>query len=183
MHISKVENLIMMDIDHKVTDLLSHKPSDKKYLEFHDMEILCDYAENIWATKCGEVPAQIKAVSCMAKAALAPDLARKVALCKDALTIGGGIAGIAVIIGAICTVLGVGAGVIGTIVAFFVGISWTGPLAAAVLGVTAVALAGYLKFSDIPEQIMSERALSALKEGTRKALPEVWKSFAVRWKD
>lgn len=183
MDITKAENLIMLDIDNKVTALLAQKPDDKKFLEFHDMELLCDFAENIWATQCGCVPQQIKGVSAVAKAVLDPDWTRKVSLCKDALALLGGVGGVAAIIGAIGTALGLGAGVIATITAFFVGISWTGPLAVAALGAVAVALAGYLAFNDIPAQMMSERALRALKDGTKESLPEVWKEYGSKWKD
>lgn len=183
MDISKVENLIMMDIDNKVCELLSKKPEGKKFIEWQEMDHLCNFAENIWVSKCGAVPRQIQAVSLIARAALEPDRTRKIQLCKDALVIGGGVSGIAAIIGAICTALGVGVGVWGTIVAFFAGISWTGPLAVAALGVVAVALAGYLMFNNIPAQKMSDRALAALKDGTKKALPEVWPDFESKWKD
>lgn len=181
MNAQEANALIMMDIDNKVNELFAMKPDDKKFLEYHDMEQLCNRLELIWINKCGVVPNQIQTVNNIAKAVLAPDMALKIQLCKDALVIGGGIGGIATIIGAVCTALGIGSGLWGTITAFFVGISWTGPLAVAALGAVAVALAGYLMFNNIPAQIMSNMALKALKEGTTAAIHVVWSEYEGRW--
>lgn len=178
MNAQEASALIMMDINNKVNELLSMKPEDKKYIEYHDMVQLCDRLELIWINKCGIVPEQIQTVNCRAKAVLTPDLALKIQLCKDALVIGGGIAAI---IGAICATLGIGRSFWDAISDFFKGTSWTGPLAVAALGAVAVALAGYLMFNNIPAQIMSNMALKALKEGTTSAIDAIWPEYEGKW--
>ena len=68
-----------------------------------------------------------------------------------------------------------------TIATAITGISLTGPLAIIGIGALASMIAGYLMFSNIPEETLSRKAVEVLKQGMRDALPHVWQTYESKW--
>ncbi|MGN0829534.1 MAG: hypothetical protein ACI4PZ_07445 [Akkermansia sp.] len=183
MTLEKLENILSRTMSTKRSELLSLKKPGKQYLDAADMDVLCDCMECIWLKHCDTVPPQIKGASNLAKAILAPDVAMKIRLIKDAICVLAGTGGIAVIISAVGAALGWGAGVISSIIAIFTGTSLLGPIALVALGAAATIVAGYFMFSDVTDEELSQRAFKALKDSTLKALPAIWKEYGSRWHD
>lgn len=181
MNIHEIQNLTECKVDNWICETLKNKPSDRQYLELHDLQRLGSHIEWMWIRHCGEVPAGIKSAILMSQAVLANDFGTKVTLIKHMLSGAGLIAGLGIILSGVGTILGWGAGVIATIATAITGISLTGPLAIIGIGALASMIAGYLMFSNIPEETLSRKAVEVLKQGMRDALPHVWQTYESKW--
>ena len=168
----------------KAKEIMSAKPQGKQYMELQDMEQLTAHLEGIWASKCGEVPVEITAISNMACAALDPDETRRQERIKKALAGVSGVGGIATILAAVATALGWGASVWVIIIATLGGASLAGPIALGVVGSLAVVLAGYLMFSSDSREEASEKALKIFREGINDVITDsLWNKYKDRWQD
>ncbi len=181
MNIHEIQNLTECTVDNWICETLKNKPGDRQYLELHDLQRLGSHIEWMWIRHCGEAPAGIKSAILMSQAVLANDFGTKVTLIKHMLSGAGLIAGLGIILSGVGTILGWGAGVIATIATAITGISLTGPLAIIGIGALASMIAGYLMFSNIPEETLSRKAVEVLKQGMRDALPHVWQTYESKW--
>ena len=179
-----VQALMKQYISVKAKEIMSAKPQGKQYMELQDMEQLTAYLEGMWASKCGEVPVEITAISNMACAALEPDKARTQERIKKALAAVSGVGGVTAIISAVATALGWGVSVWAAITAAVAGVSLAGPIGLAVVGSLAVCLAGYLMFSSDSKEEASEKALKIFREGIVDVITDsLWDKYKDRWQD
>lgn len=167
---------------------MAAKPKGKQYMEIHDMEQLSASIEGIWASKCGEVPEEITAVSGMACAALEPDEARKRERIKKALAGVSGVGGGATIVGSVGTGVGWGAASWWSWWGIKLGLTAAVPVAAPIalgaLGALAVGYAGYLWFSSDSKVAASDKALKIFREGINDAITDsLWDKYKDRWQD
>lgn len=183
MNINEIQNNMAVFIDTQIQGILQHKPENRQFLEYHDLQRLSTAVEGIWIKHCGETPAEIKSALIMSQAVMAGDLATKITLIKHLLSGAGLITGLGIILGGVGTILGWGAGIITTIITAINGVALAGPLALIALGAAASLIAGYMMFSNMPEEELSRKAVQILKQGVNDALPHVWKSYAAKWKN
>lgn len=160
-------------IDVKFAEIMSGKPDGERFLTYVDGQILTGAVRNVFKNALGVTPSQVEASCNLSEAILAPSSEERERLVKAAVGVGGGAAGIGMIIAGIGGALGWGAGVITAIGAFFTGTSLVGPIGWAVAGVTVAAVAAYFattsnKHSD------TERFLKVLRSSTGRATAAVW---------
>jgi hypothetical protein len=160
-------------IDAKFCEIIHGKPATDRYLTYFDGQTLCASVRNIFKNALGTPPAQILAACSLSEAILAPTANEKQKLIKTAVAAGGGAAGIGMILAAVGTALGWGAGVLAGVSAFFVGSSMVGPIGWAVAGVTIAGVAAY--FATTSNNITdTDRFIKCLKSATASAVNAIW---------
>ena len=181
MNTYEIQNQMTRFLDEQICDTLKHKPQNRQFLEYHDLERLGTNIEGLWIKHCGEVPTAIKSAILMSQAVLANNFGTKVTIIKHMLSSAGLVTGLGLILSGVGTILGWGAGIITTISTAITGLSLTGPLAIVALGAVASLIAGYLIFSNIPEEVLSRKAIQVLRQGINDALPQVWQTYESKW--
>lgn len=160
-------------IDVKFAEVMSGKTDSNKFLTYVDSQILTATVRNVFKNALGVVPPQVEAACKMSEAILAPSALEREQLIKSAVGIGGGAAGIGMIIAGIGGALGWGAGVIASVSAFFVGTSMAGPVGWAIAGITLAGTAAY--FATTSNQTKdTERFMNVLKSSTGRAVEAIW---------
>ena len=134
---------------------------------------LLNLARNIFFERLSHVPVEVEKSCLFTEALIAPNLAKKVKLLRTAVGIGGSVTGTIMILGAIATALGWGAGVWAAIVAFFVGGPVAGPLILAGAGMAVIGIAVYFALTG-DEAEKSEKFLRVLKANFGAAVDEIW---------
>lgn len=163
-------------IDVKFAEIMSCKADTDKFLTFVDSQILTASVRNVFKNALDVVPPQIEAACKLSEAILAPSAQEREQLIKSAAGIGGGAAGIGMIIAGIGGALGWGAGIIASVSAFFVGTSLAGPAGWAIAGVTLAGIAAY--FATTSNQTKdTERFLNVLKSSTGRAIEAIWPEY------
>ena len=180
---SQIQTRMDMYITQHSKELIAKKPKGKQFLEASDIDELGVMIRSFWSQHCDELPAEFDSVISFACAAVERDKMKKLEYIRKALSTALAAGGIAAIISAVGLALGWGASLISSIVAFFAGISITGPIALAVIGGVATIIAGYMAFSTDEEEGASEKALKILREGIHDILPDVWSKYGKQWKD
>ena len=173
MNIDEIKNMANLTIDQMVNGILQHKPVDKQYLNAQDIDYLGHQIEGFCVCNYGTVPRQVQSAILMGKAVIANDFGTKVSLAKQVIGIAGSAAGLYAILTGVATILGWGSGVVTSVVAFFCGVSMSGPLGIIAIGSAAMALAGYLMFTNIPEEVLSRKAVETIRESIINSLPEM----------
>lgn len=160
----------------KKFQILEKKPVDAQYLNYGDYSDICTTIKQSWCEMMDEpdAPKPIQSVCYMTLAIVAPDMKDKKRLISQAKAAASGIAGISAIIGAIGMALGWGAGIIGTVTAFFCGAPVAGPLGLLAAGALLAAIAAYFAIESKNEAKMSEKAEKVLRDGLSKALEGLW---------
>ena len=181
MNTHEIQNQMELFLDAQISETLKNKPQNRQFLEFHDLQRLGTNIEGMWIEHCGETPAEIKSAILMSQAVLANDFGTKVTIIKHMLSSAGLVTGLGLILSGVGTILGWGAGIITTISTAITGLSLTGPLAIVALGAVASLIAGYLIFSNIPEEVLSRKAIQVLRQGINDALPQVWQTYESKW--
>ena len=125
----------------------------------------------------GKIPPQFKAACDLSLAIVAPSQIEKVKYIKSAVGVAGGVAGIGMVISALGTALGWGAGVLASIKAFFVGVSLAGPIAMATLGLAITGIATYFAFSKSDNVTLAQKFREALVKQTEKAVEVTWNKY------
>lgn len=163
-------------IDVKFAEIMSCKADTDKFLTFVDSQILTASVRNVFKNALDVVPPQIEAACKLSEAILAPSAQEREQLIKSAVGIGGGAAGIGMIIAGIGGALGWGAGIIASVSAFFVGTSLAGPAGWAIAGVTLAGIAAY--FATTSNQTKdTDRFLNVLKSSTGRAIEAIWPEY------
>lgn len=163
-------------IDVKFAGIMSGKTDAHKFLTYVDSQILTATVRNVFKNAIETTPPQIEAACKMSEAILAPSAIEREQLIKSAVGIGGGAAGIGMIIAGVGSALGWGAGVIASISAFFVGTSVAGPAGWAIAGVTLAGIAAYFATTS-NEARDTERFMNVLKSSTDSATEAVWPEY------
>lgn len=169
---------LVSTINAKFAEIMAAKPADAKFLNYVDALAISQSVRNVFInTNINPVPNSIEATLNMCEAVMSPTLAEKKKKIKKTVELLSGVGGIAMIIGGIGTALGWGASVVATITAFLAGTSMAGPIGWVAAGVSLAVIAGYFAFSGSDPLKNTEKYMNALREGLKKAMPEVWKEF------
>lgn len=160
-------------IDVKFAEIMNGKTVENKFLNYVDSQILTATVRNVFKNALDVVPPQVEAACKMSEAILAPSALEREQLIKSAVGIGGGAAGIGMIIAGIGGALGWGAGVIASVSAFFVGTSLAGPAGWAIAGITLAGIAAYFATTS-NETKDTERFMNVLKSSTERAVEAIW---------
>ena len=181
MNTHEIQNQMELFLDAQISETLKNKPQNRQFLEYHDLERLGTNIEGLWIKHCGEVPTAIKSAILMSQAVLANDFGTKVTIIKHILSSAGLVAGLGLMLSGVGTILGWGSGIIGSITTAIAGLSLVRPLAIVGVGAVASMIAGYLIFSNIPEEVLSRKAVQVLRQGINDALPQVWQTYESKW--
>lgn len=169
---------LVSTINAKFAEIMAAKPADAKFLNYLDALAISQSVRNVFMnTKLNYVPNLIEATLNICETVMSPTKAEKIEKIKKAGGLLGGTTGIAMIIAGIATALGWGASVIAAVTAFFVGVSLVPVIGWIAGGVSVAAIAGYFAFSGSDPIKNTESYLNAMREGLKKAMPEVWKEF------
>lgn len=160
-------------IDVKFAEVMSGKTDGEKFLTFIDSQILTASVRNVFKNALDAVPPQIEAACKLSEVILAPSATEREQLIKSAVGIGGGAAGIGMIIAGVGSALGWGAGIIASVSAFFVGTSLAGPAGWAIAGITLAGIAAYFATTS-NHATDTERFLNVLKSSTSRAVDAIW---------
>lgn len=160
----------------KFSELMKNRAEGERAIDFIEAKTLTTTVRNIFINRLGIVPPQVETACLMSEAVVAPDKIAQWELIKAALGIGGGVAGIGIVIAAVGTALGWGAGVITAVTAFFVGISPTGPIAWGIIGLTITGIATYYAFSGSKMEL-TQRFLDTLEKSTQSAVDIIWPEY------
>ncbi len=163
-------------IDAKFAEIMNGKVDPKKFLTYVDSQIMTATVRNVFKNAIETTPPQIEAACKMSEAILAPSALEREQLIKSAVGIGGGAAGIGMIIAGIGGALGWGAGVIASVSAFFVGTSLAGPAGWAIAGITLAGIATYFATTS-NEAKDTERFMNVLKSSTDRAVEAIWPEY------
>lgn len=163
-------------IDLKFSEIINSKADTNKSLTFVDGQILTASVRNVFRNALDVVPPQIEAACKLSEAILAPSALEREQLVKSAVGIGGGAAGIGMIISGIGGALGWGSGIVASVSAFFVGTSLAGPAGWAIAGITLAGIAAY--FATTSNQAKdTERFLDVLKSSIARAVEAIWPEY------
>lgn len=163
-------------IDVRFADIIRSKKEPDVYLTYIDAQILTASVRNIFKNALSVSPPQIEAALMLSEAVLAPSAKEKANLIKAAVGIGGGTAGIGIVIAAVGTALNWGASAWGVFVAAFSHTPVAGPIGWGVAGISLAVLAGYFA-STSNNQTDTERFLRVLKNSTVRAVDAIWEQY------
>jgi hypothetical protein len=167
----------------KFSELMQARPdSTAKGINYIEAQTLTTCVRNIFINRLGIVPPQVETACLMSEAVVAPDKISQMELIKAAIGIGGGAAGIGIVIAAIGTALGWGAGVIASVTAFFVGTAIGGPVLWAVAGVIIAGIASYYAFLGSNAEL-TQRFLNTLEKSTQSAVDVIWPEYGEKLSD
>lgn len=163
-------------IDVRFADIMRLKKEPDVYLTYIDAQILTASVRNIFKSALSASPPQVEASLMLSEAVLAPSAKEKANLIKAAVGVGGGTAGIGIVVAAVGTALGWGASAWGTFTAVFATTHIAGPIGWGVAGLSLAAIAGYFA-STSNNQTDTERFLRVLKDSTARAVDAIWEQF------
>jgi hypothetical protein len=160
-------------IDLKFAEIMRGKTDTHRHLTYADGQVLTGTVRNVFKNALGTTPRQVEAACNLSEAVLAPSAGERRKRLRAAVGFGGGATGIALIIAAVASALGWGAGVISIIIAFIMGTSLTGPIGIAVGGLTLAGVSVYFATTSDFE-VDTERFMKALKGSSARAVDAVW---------
>jgi hypothetical protein len=163
-------------IDVRFADIMRAKKEPDVYLTYIDAQILTASVRNIFKRALSVSPPQIEASLMLSEAVLAPSAKEKANLIKAAVGVGGGTAGIGIVVAAVGTALNWGASAWGIFTAAFTTTHIAGPIGWGVAGLSLAAIAGYFA-STSNNQTDTERFLRVLKGSTARAVDAIWEHF------
>lgn len=163
-------------ISHEFNTIMSQKENGEDF-SFTDGETITNVVSGFFLNKLGLIPKEIKFACDMSLVVLNPSMKGKINLLKSVLGTIGGVTGIGVLIGAIGTALGWGAGVVATIQAYFVSTSLLGPIAWGAGGIALAGIATYFAFHKESNSVIANKFLQVLKKQTEKAIELIWKEY------
>lgn len=172
----KFKTRLSNTIQVKFSELMKNRAEGERAIDFIEAKTLTATVRNIFINRLGIVPPQVETACLMSEAVVAPDKIAQWELIKAALGIGGGVAGIGIVIAAVGTALGWGAGVIASVTTFFVGISTTGPIAWGIIGLAIAGIATYYAFSGSKMEL-TQRFLNTLEKSTQSAVDVIWPEY------
>jgi hypothetical protein len=170
---SQFKSALESTIDMKFAEIMLGKANDEKFLTYVDAQIMTAAVRNVFRNALGFTPPEVDASCSLSEAILAPSSEERQHLIKAAVGVGGGAAGIGMILTGIGAALGWGAGVIASVTAWFFGVSLAGPVGWTVGGVSLAAVAAYFATTS-NKHTDTERFLSALKAANNRAVDAIW---------
>lgn len=172
----KFKSALISTIDLKFAEIMASKKDSEAFLTYIDAQIMTSKVRAIFKNLLPVIPPQVEAACLLSEAVLAPSTKEKENRIKAAVGIAGGTTGIGMIIGAVGSALGWGAGIITTFAAWIAGSSVAGPIAWGVAGLSLAVVAGY--FASTSNQLSdTERFLRVLKSSTDRAVDAIWAKY------
>ena len=162
----------------EISEILSTKPEDQRYLNYLDMRQVCSTIKRYCCDSIGEIPQEVEMACCFAEAVLAPDKKEKKKLIKQAASLASGTGGVTCIVLGIGAALGWGSGVLAAMTVFFAGTSVTIPVIAITRGLALSVIAGYFMFHD-DAPTLSNKAIKALSKGVEQGLSVYWERRSI----
>jgi len=156
--------------------IASKKEAEEAYLTYIDAQILTGRVRAIFNNALNVIPPQIEAACLLSETILAPSTKDKENKIKAASGIAGGSAGIGIVICAVGSALGWGAGVVASVATALIGTSIAGPIGWGVAGLSLTVIAGYFA-STSNHQTDTERFLRVLKDSTSRAIEAIWPKY------
>lgn len=172
----KFQAALLSTIDVKFAELMVSKKETEAYLTYIDAQILTAKIRGIFKNLLTVIPPQVEAACLLSETILSPSIKDKENKIKAAFGIAGGTAGIGIVISAIGSALGWGAGIVTSVVTAFAGSSFTGPIGWGVTGLSIAVIAGYFA-STSNRQTDTERFLRVLKSSTERAVDALWAQY------
>lgn len=172
----KFQSALTSTIDVKFAEIMVSKKESEAYLTYVDAQILAAKVRGIFKNVLSVTPPQVEAACLLSETILAPSTKEKENNIKAAIGIAGGTAGIGIVIGAIGSALGWGAGIIAALGAWFVGTAIAGPIAWGAAGLSLAVIAGYFA-STSNQQTDTERFLRVLKSSIVRAVDAIWPQY------
>ncbi len=163
----------------KFAEALKAKPPGETYLTFFDGEYLSSEVRNFYLNVVKVVPADVERALSISLLFLSPNQQRREQTIRTLLSASGGAAGVGLLIGAVGSALGWGAGLIAAIGTAITGASLLGPIAIGALGALVTVLAVY--FGTTSNQAAdSERFMRAFEASNLAAVDNIWDVFGER---
>lgn len=166
-------NRVLWTVDTEIAKRLDGRPEDERHLGYFDALGLSNVVKGLFLNSTGDLPYEVEVACEIGEAMMAPSEAERRKHLKAAVGIGGGTAGIAMIITGVGAALGWGAGVIATVVAFFAGVPMAGPVAWILAGSAVAAIAVYFAATSDQER-NTERYIKAFKAALTEAVDCCW---------
>ncbi|MBC2596134.1 hypothetical protein H5P28_17840 [Ruficoccus amylovorans] len=176
MNVDEFKALLESTLDAKFAQIMSDKPAKERFLRYVDGITLTTAVRNIFKHKLKVTPPQVEAACKLSEAVLAPSGRERENLIKAAVGVGGGAAGIAMVIGGIGAALGWGAGAVAATTAFFMGSSIAGPVGWISTGIAIAAVAGYFVLTGSPQKD-TERFMRVPKNSVNQAVEAIWPQY------
>lgn len=147
------------------------------YLTYSEFKELTSKVRLKFRKLCGKVPTEIEIACQLSEAIISPSKAETLRLIKGAAFLAGGGGGIALMIAGVGAALGWGAGVVSTVVAFFVGVNMA-PIIGQIVGGAALAgvAAYFFVHQDSPESV-TVKSINALKNQIMKVEDQIWEQM------
>lgn len=160
-------------IDIKFAEIMRGKENSEKHLTYVDGQIMTSSVRNIFKKALGASPSQVEVACHLSEAVLAPSAKERAQLIKSAVGIGGGTAGIGMMLMAIGNALGWGMSAFASAKALFVSASLTGPIGLGVAGIALAGVAAYFAMTN-NKLVDTERFMKVLKNSSAKAVDDLW---------
>ena len=172
----KFTTRLLNTVDYEINAAIADKTEDNKHIGYLDAVRLSDIVGQATEDQFGEAPPAVEAVCTLCEAIMSPTHADRIKKIKAVLATVGTSGGLAMVILAIGTALGWGAGMIATATAFFCGTSILGPIGWATAGMAILTISGYFALT-CNETVKTERYHAALKDGLKEAINSCWKDY------
>lgn len=163
-------------IDIRFAEIMKGKSENEKYLTYVDGQILSASVRGAFSCLLDLIPPKVEAACRLSEAVLAPSAQERIRLLKGVIGIGGGSAGIGMILAAVGGALGWGAGALAHIGAVLTGVHLAGPIGLGVAGATVAGIAVYFAATS-NKQLNTERFMNALKKSCACAIDEIWAEY------
>lgn len=163
-------------IDIRFAEIMKGKGENEKFLTYVDGQILSASVRKNFLRVLELVPPKVEAACRLSEVVLAPSAQERIRLLKGVIGIGGGSAGIGMILAAVGGALGWGAGALAHIGAVLTGVHLAGPIGLGVAGATVAGIAVYFAATS-NKQLNTERFMNALKKSCSCAIDEIWAEY------
>ena len=160
-----------------IDDQVEKLECDKSYLTYFEFKKLTNALKKKFQGTCQVVPKEIEIACTFAEAVMSPTKNDTIKALKNIVLIAGGGGGIALMLPAIGAILGWGTGVVGTVMAFFVGVNMVPIVGQIAVGVGVAAIATYFYFHEESPESKSERGVKVLKTNINKVEDAVWEKM------
>ena len=160
-------------IDVKFAEIMRGKVAGERFLTYVDAQSLTASVRNVFTNALGTVPPQIDTACYLSEMVLSPSASERQRLLKTAAGVGGGAAGIAMVISGAAAALGWGASVAATVTAFFVGTSLAGPFGWVIAGISLAGVAAYFATTS-NDQVDTERFMKVLRNSVANGVIAIW---------
>lgn len=167
---------ILLGIDKTVAKIISGKPQGEKYLTHPEFQQVTIEVRENFDKAFGKVPKLVEAACLMAESVIAPSKRERARLLKSAVSVGGGVTGITLVLAGVATALGWTTGALGFVTAFFVGASLN-PLFTIAGGAALTALVGYFMIATGKPAAVSDKAVRVLKSSLVKSESHIMEDF------